>query len=301
MRTTDSDPPTPPSMSALLEQLDAVVLGDDTSSRRTSNARSDHPQSGGLGVRCGMSSESEYEVVYRPAAAPLGSAGEGSTSRREDATRPNSSRSRRGKKQDAKGIDVVSTSESDNNARPRQLGAGVAAVAGIDGISAADAGGLAVAGADAAKKKKTRRSGRKARRRLDNGQMRETAAVEDELGLDPGPESESETSASSSSNGPSSWRERSSSNEDGDGDGDEYSEDGASRFLDGSGSGEDEEDEDEVDALSDLGSVSSERSDVTTTSASTMSREEARSAIDRYVVLAMVLDVVVAGRVLTWV
>jgi hypothetical protein len=288
MRTTDSDPPTPPSMSALLEQLDAVVLGDDTSSRRTSNARSDHPQSGGLGVRCGMSSESEYEVVYRPAAAPLGSAGEGSTSRREDATRPNSSRSRRGKKQDAKGIDVVSTSESDNNARPRQLGAGVAAVAGIDGISAADAGGLAVAGADAAKKKKTRRSGRKARRRLDNGQMRETAAVEDELGLEPGPESESEsgleTSPSSSSNDPSSWRGRSSPSEDGDGD--EYSEDGASRFLDGSGSGEDEEDE-EVDALSDLGSVSSERSDVTTTSESTMSREEARSAIDRYVVLAM--------------
>jgi hypothetical protein len=119
--------------------------------------------------------------------------------------------------------------------------------------------------------------------------MRETAAVEDELGLEPGPESESEsgleTSPSSSSNDPSSWRGRSSPSEDGDGD--EYSEDGASRFLDGSGSGEDEEDEEEVDALSDLGSVSSERSDVTTTSESTMSREEARSAIDRYVVLAM--------------
>lgn len=301
MRTTDSDPPTPPSLSALLEQLDAVQLGEDASTRRTSNASNGHPQSSdgvdGV-VRCGMSSESEYEVVYRPPAAPLGSAGEGSTSRPADARRPNSSRSRRGKKQPATGIEVVSASGSDTNNRSRQLETGVAGVTGIAGTSAAGAGALAVAGADGAKKKKTRRSGRKARRRLDNGQMREAAAVEDELGLEPGPgpESESESgvemSALSSSADPSSWRERSSPSDLGDGD--EYSEDGASRFLDGSGSGEDEDDEDEVDAMSDLGSVSSERSDVTTRSASTMSREEARSAIDRYVV---VCDVVVRGRV----
>jgi hypothetical protein len=284
MRTTDSDPPTPPSLSALLEQLDAVVLGDDTSSRRTSNASNGHPQSGDGVVRCGMSSESEYEVVYRPAAALLGSAGEGWTSRPANARPSNSSRSGRGKKQSAKGIDPSAASGSDTNARPRQPETGIA---GVAGTSAAGAGALALAGADAGKKKKTRRSGRKARRRLDNGQMREAAAVEDELCLEPGPET------SSSSNGASTWRERSSPSDLDDGD--EYSEDGASRFLDGSGSGEDEEDEDEVDAMSDLGSVSSESSDVTTTSASTMSREEARSAIDRYVV---VHDVVVRGRAL---
>jgi hypothetical protein len=129
------------------------------------------------------------------------------------------------------------------------------------------------------KKNKTRRSGRKARQLLENIQSRETEVVEDVLGLDGeedrlsiAPISRRETaSVVLGGSGSAVWSSAMPDDDD-----DEYSKDGASRYLD-----ENEDDEAEVNALCDLDSEVTADSSVTSSSASSMSRREAKSTIDR--------------------